>query len=236
MSQFMFGADPEFFLYDTKKEHFVSAYGLFPGTKDNPHPLDQGAVQVDGLALEFNIDATSDPQEFHDRIDHVLGQIYVMMKDVSSSLTAKFIPFAEFPKKYFEDLPEDCKILGCDPDFNQDGVPNPAPTELINRPWRTAAGHVHIGWDKNLDVNDPAHRADCSYVSKHMGQIDGDFSDSNYQRQRYYGRTGAHRPKTYGVELRCPSNKWVIGKKDGRKSNNPYGLITSVSRKMAALG
>jgi hypothetical protein len=54
--EFKIGADPEFFLRDKATGKFVSAHGLIPGTKRQPMKVDKGAVQVDGMALEFNID------------------------------------------------------------------------------------------------------------------------------------------------------------------------------------
>jgi hypothetical protein len=47
------GADPEVFVRNAEGEP-VPACGLIPGTKAEPHRVDSGAVQVDGLALEFN--------------------------------------------------------------------------------------------------------------------------------------------------------------------------------------
>ena len=48
------GADPELFV--KKGRSFQSAYGMIPGTKQKPKKVIKGAVQVDGMALEFNID------------------------------------------------------------------------------------------------------------------------------------------------------------------------------------
>ncbi len=62
MSNFTYGCDPEVFLMVGDK--YVSAHGLFPGTKAEPFKVEKGAVQVDGLALEFNIDPAKTPEEF----------------------------------------------------------------------------------------------------------------------------------------------------------------------------
>lgn len=51
------GADPEVFV--GREGQFFSAHGLVPGNKRRPHKVDRGAVQVDGMALEFNIDPAS---------------------------------------------------------------------------------------------------------------------------------------------------------------------------------
>ena len=230
MSQYMYGCDPEFFLKSKKSGTYVAAAGKFPGTKEAPFRLDQGAVQVDGLALEFNIDATDSPQEFQDRVNRVLSQIYDMINDVDKDLTPVFLPFAEFPVEYFDSIPDEYKILGCDPDYNMYGSVNNGPQELTNRPFRTAAGHVHIGWTKDVSPHDPAHFEDCKYLANYFGQCpDRDNSLLNNQRKAYYGGHGAFRPKTYGVELRSPSNTWVVAK------NGPLNFITRIAREMDRL-
>ena len=54
MTQILVGCDPEVFV--AKGGKFISAHGMIPGTKKAPHKVERGAVQVDGMALEFNID------------------------------------------------------------------------------------------------------------------------------------------------------------------------------------
>lgn len=56
------GADPELFVSDNGK--LVSCHGLLPGTKAEPHRVERGAVQVDGMAAEFNIDPAGDEETF----------------------------------------------------------------------------------------------------------------------------------------------------------------------------
>ncbi len=53
----LIGADPEVFLKVGKKN--ISSHGLINGDKKNPLKVDKGAVQIDGTALEFNIDPAS---------------------------------------------------------------------------------------------------------------------------------------------------------------------------------
>lgn len=213
------GSDPEFFLSLDGK--FISASGLFPGTKKEPFKLDKGAVQVDGLALEFNIDPAETEDEFETNMSVVLVQIREMMDRVDPSLKMNFIPFAEFDPSYFKELDDDCKILGCDPDYNVDGLANPVP-EIFNMPIRTAAGHIHIGWSKDENVESSAHRSDCQSVARHFLHSFPAKTQLETKRIDYYGRPGAHRPKPYGVELRNPSNLWVENEKSRR---NMYSSV-----------
>ena len=206
---FKFGTDPEMFLKVGQK--FVPACGLFPGTKDDPYKVDKGAVQVDGLALEFNIDPVETAEDFSKNIQTVLAQIDEMIRKVDPNMRKVFVPFAEFVEADFKLLTDDQKMLGCDPDFNGvSGLINPRP-EITDNPFRTAAGHIHIGWTEGADVSDPIHHEDCRFVSQRIGNSGLFYPNTGeeYRRLNYYGANYAFRPKPYGVEIRFPSNVWV---------------------------
>ena len=227
--QLKVGCDPEVFLRDPV-EGFVSAHGLLPGTKSEPHKVEKGAVQVDGLAFEFNIDPVSSEDEFVKNINTVLAQMNEMVKNISKDMEIVFTPFARFDVEYFDLLPDDCKILGCDPDVDYLGnVKSPDP-ELALRPFRTAAGHVHIGWidpqEEEIDPWDQGHMTDCMVVTKLFmpQQFFSARTKEENDRVQYYGSGGSFRPKVYGVELRSPSNLWVKEEIDQRKI---YQIITS---------
>ena len=53
MSKILVGCDPEIFVKQAGV--FKSAHGLVVGDKKDPQKVNKGAVQVDGMALEFNI-------------------------------------------------------------------------------------------------------------------------------------------------------------------------------------
>lgn len=74
------GTDPECAIYDTENKMYVSAHDLIPGDKNNPFKVEKGAVQVDGLAAEFNIDPATTAEEFDDNISSVINQLTDMIK------------------------------------------------------------------------------------------------------------------------------------------------------------
>lgn len=212
MSNFKFGCDPEVFL--SVNGQYVSAHGLFPGTKDEPHKVEKGAVQVDGLALEFNIDPASTAEEFSGNIETVLKQMKEMVAKVDKKMKIEFKALANFDVKYFKDLPENSKILGCDPDFNSsNGMIITKSRDLTNVPLRTAAGHAHIGWTEGEDAMSAVHFEDARFIANTFyNDLKNPFppkTTDEYQRLSYYGNFGAFRPKSYGVELRQYSNHWV---------------------------
>lgn len=204
---FKIGADPEFFVKRFGK--LVSAYGLIPGSKENPHPVPKGAVQVDGMALEFNINPAETYSQFEDNMSTVLDSITKMVPGYEIFVE----PVADFGLDYIEAQPKEAKDLGCSPDFSAyTKMANPRPD--VNTPFRTASGHVHIGWtDEPVDINDEDHLEACRALTKSLDVWLGIPSlawDMDDRRRTLYGAAGAFRPKPYGMEYRVLSNKWIL--------------------------
>lgn len=199
------GADPEVFV--KQKGLFRSAHGLIPGTKQNPFPVEGGAVQVDGMALEFNIHPATSARGFSTNISTVMRQLEAMVPDYEIAIT----PVAKFSKKYLDLQPQEAKVLGCEPDFNAwTGEINPPPDADVN--FRTAAGHVHIGWTQDEDITSTQHLHLCHTLVKHLDcylGLPSRLFDPDEERRALYGRAGAFRPKSYGLEYRVLSNKWL---------------------------
>lgn len=212
MNKVTIGCDPEFFLKDTKTGAYTSAHDMVPGDKKNPYKLKDGAVQVDGTAVEFNINPASSEEEFVHNIDSVLTQIREM---IDKRFEFAFIPAIYYPKAYFDSLPDYTKVLGCDPDY--DGYNG---REIKRYPdnypgLRTGSGHIHIGWGKDLDTTDPDHFADCKFFSHWFSYFydrQREVFDTDKLRGNLYGTKQPFRPKPYGVECRAPSNAWLRDK------------------------
>lgn len=210
MTNLMIGCDPELFIQNAGGR-YVSAYGSFPGTKENPFVLKHGGIQVDGTALEFNINPASTLEEFLKNIEAVTTVMSKMTKkrDKSWSLCVK--PTVVYEKSYFESLPEEAKRLGCDPDYCAYTGDENQPKEP-DLPFRTGAGHLHVGWTDLEDVVNTSHFYDCIQMVKQLDAglyIPSLLWDSDQKRRELYGRVGSFRPKHYGVEWRPLSNQWV---------------------------
>jgi hypothetical protein len=204
--QILVGCDPELFV--TRDGKLVSGHGLIPGTKKDPFKVERGAVQVDGMALEFNIDPASDENQFVNNINVVLAEMQKMIPG-HEMLT---IPVAHFGAEMIASQPLVARELGCDPDYNawEGGRENPRPD--VDLPFRTASGHVHIGWTQDQDINDPGHRHACIELVKQLDFYLGLPSvifDKDTERRSLYGKAGAFRFKPYGVEYRVLSNAWL---------------------------
>lgn len=247
----LIGCDPEVFV--KKGDKFLSAHGLIKGDKKNPQKIRSGAVQVDGMALEFNIDPAADEDQFVFLVNDVYEQMKLMVPDYE----VVAVPVAMFDEDYMKLQPPEALELGCDPDYNAwTQTANVKPDG--NRPMRTASGHVHIGWTDGANVQDMNHMSRCTNVIKQMDfylGLGSLFYDDDRLRREMYGKSGCFRPKPYGVEYRTLSNRWlnnenlmrwvyrnaVRGVKDlisGRNLAEKYGDIQEIinkSNKKAAL-
>lgn len=220
------GCDPEVFMCNPNTGAYVSAHGMIPGTKFEPYKVRNGAVQVDGNALEFNTDPASTGDEFVRNVQDVFDQMKAMVPGYNVLIE----PTVVFEKGYFDSLPSEAKEVGCMPDFNAyTGTENPIPK--ANDPYmRAAGGHIHVGWVDDVDPFDPNHFEDCRDVVKQLDHYLGMPSlcwDKDSKRRELYGKAGAFRPKPYGVEYRTLSNAWL---KDPRLIRWVYNTtITAVN-------
>lgn len=204
MTQILVGADPEVFV--RQNGGFVSAHGLIEGNKDHPQKVNRGAVQVDGMALEFNIDPAKDTDEFVLNITTVFEQLKLMVPNHEIAV----VPVADFSLDYIRQQPREARELGCNPDFDAyTGTVNQKPQ--AERPMRTAAGHVHIGWGEDMAGHEEQARAATIQMDFYLG-LPSLFYDDDVRRRSMYGKAGCYRTKPYGVEYRTLSNAWLLNK------------------------
>lgn len=213
------GADPEVWIFDNKLGKIISAHGLFPGSKEEPFKVEHGAIQVDGMAAEYNIFPASNSTEFVFYNLSVLRSLRDKIAELNPDLDFKFVfePVTEFGAEYIAEQPEEARRLGCTPDFDawRSGATNPTPD--ADMPFRTTSGHIHFGWTNDQDIDDPEFIEACCMLSK---QLDYSIGGNNVlmedklklngaKRRELYGKAGAFRPKHYGCEYRTPSNVWL---------------------------
>jgi hypothetical protein len=202
----LIGADPEFFVKQGK--NFISGHIFQCGTKLRPMKTKHGAVQVDGLALEANIIPAETKAEFIANVLGVIGDLNDIVRKKRCTIVAQ--PTAMFSSKYIKSLPKQVKQLGCNPDFNAYTLGmNDAPNG--NVPFRTGAGHIHVGWTKGKEDHDFEHFQNCARLVRQMDYFVGLRTlkfDTDDQRRALYGKAGAFRPKPYGMEYRVPSSAW----------------------------
>lgn len=228
------GADPEWFLSNGKTP--VSAIGKIGGSKQNPlqmEGLPPGfTVQEDNVALEYNIPATTSVGKWLDY--HELAQDYIKRKLKELKLKPQITGSAQFSDAEL-DTPA-AWIFGCDPDYCAwTGRPNPRP-HSDNPNLRSAGGHIHLG---NLDwMNKVEKCLFTRFLDLYVG-IPLMILDNDDSRRVLYGKAGALRFKSYGLEYRTPSNVWTRSSRTIRavaeaaaKAYDSYALGGSIPKEV----
>ena len=207
--EILIGADPELFV--KKEGKFHSAHGLVPGNKAAPFPVPDGAVQVDGMALEINPSPAKDKEQFVHNVESVLSSLREMLPHEYSFDKAVS---ASFDELHMRSQPKEALALGCEADFNAyEETQNPPP--VAPKFQRTAGGHIHIGWTKDEDPMESSHFLSCCQIAKQLDfflGIPSVYLDRDGLRKDIYGRAGGFRPKPYGMEYRVLSNFWIESK------------------------
>lgn len=209
----LIGCDPELFAYTSGWP--ISVHDKLPGSKANPVEVPNGAIQVDGVAAEFNIQPARNEGEFLNNVLSVKSFMQNLLSISHPGVQLLAVPTAKFDPEYFKLLPKDALELGCEPDFNAyTGKANPKPA--TNKPIRTGSGHIHIGYRDTLDgsFNDPNSK--LFHENRTLVQdLDATLAavaplwDDDEERRELYGQAGSFRPKSYGVEYRVLSNAWL---------------------------
>lgn len=205
-SSILVGADPEFFV--KKGDVFVSGHSFPCGSKDKPRKTGHGSVQVDGMALELNVKPAFNRGGFITNFRGVTHDLDMIVREWDSECYLVAESVAPFSIEYMSKLPSWATTLGCTPDFNAYTMEQ-NDTPKANTPFRTGAGHIHIGWAENQEGME--HFFKCAELVKQLDYTLGLRTllfDGEPRRRLLYGKAGAFRPKDYGVEYRVPSNAW----------------------------
>lgn len=195
------GQDVECFL-QTMEGQLVSAIGRVGGTKWRPMPikgLPQGfTLQEDNVAIEFGSPPASSAEELVDYIHKCLDA--GLNSVAGEKLRYSNLSCAIFPESEMEH--PKAHEFGCEPDFNAwTGKVNLKP--MPPHPFmRSAGGHIHV---ETWLPKKPAVQAMDLFVS-----IPAVIMDAGHERKQLYGKAGAYRPKSYGLEYRTPSNFWIF--------------------------
>jgi len=195
------GCDPEVFLIDANGK-FISSVDKIGGSKDMPMPIDHNgnAVQEDNVTVEFNIPPCHNKIQFIENINRNKDWIKNKAEELGLSIAIK--ASAVFDDDQLQ-TPQ-AQTFGCEPDFNawRHGEENPRPS-AGNANLRSCGGHIHIALPDGVD---PLLAVQCMdlYVGCQMLEFDKDAD-----RRQLYGKAGAFRPKSYGVEYRTASNAWI---------------------------
>ena len=216
------GADPEVFLFKDGKP--FPAIGLIGGTKENPRPISNGAVQEDNVMAEFNIAPSKSAEEFSSNVEKMLGIVRKLAQKHGCELYIQ--PYAEFQEHYLNH--PQAMAIGCDPDYNAWTLQmNPTLDYTVLKNIRTASGHVHVGVP-NPEASPMFRSRLIKVLDLYLG-VPSILLDPDKIRRKFYGKAGAFRPKPYGVEYRVLSNFWINDDKLRKwVFNNTINAITNI--------
>ncbi len=211
------GADPEFFLQDTRTGAVTPAIGLLGGTKQEPlriPGLGKGfGMQEDNVMVEFNIPPTETEYVFTNSIMSALRVLREHINTVSEGrLTADLTPSRLFPHEALTH--PQAAAFGCSPDFNAYAAGEPHktvdPQGLVEKDgaWRFAGGHVHIGFRDVLSYKLPDFVV-VQFLDLILGTYAAAWEVEQGKRGEFYGVPGRYRPTPYGLEYRSLSNLWL---------------------------
>lgn len=203
ISNALIGSDIEVFVKNTVSGEIISAEGLIGGTKKEPFKLERKgcALQEDNVMAEFNVNPTNNPQDMYEDIVYVLNTITNRLPE---GFDIEVAASAIIPNEFLQT--QQAQEIGCDPDFNAwlDCTNIPPEIESLNG-LRTCGGHIHIGYDNpNKTTSIALIKALDLFLT-----LPSIIKDTDSRRREVYGKAGAYRIKSYGVELRTLSNFWI---------------------------
>ena len=196
------GADPEVFV-GYSDGTYSSAIGKIGGSKDNPKPVKQGAIQEDNVLAEFNIDPASSKQEFIGNINMVFSELEKALE--VHKLHALIKTSHTYDQAQLDGWGHKALEFGCGAEWDVytqqvKSKPNGSLSGL-----RTAGGHIHVGYD---DPFEPGNYSLGKMMDFVLG-LPSVLMDKDTDRRSLYGQAGAIRHKPYGVEYRTLSNFWL---------------------------
>jgi hypothetical protein len=209
------GSDPEAFLRD-KNGELISAIGLVPGTKEQPHKTVNGSVQHDNILAEFNSKPANSVLEFIDNHKLIISDLNSILTPLNLHLD--FIASAMCSDALLSNPIS--RVAGCDPDYNAWELCRNTPASYTFTNLRAAGGHVHIAFDQA--VNNPKARINFIRALDMVLGVPSVILDTDVARRGVYGKAGSFRPKDTinfdsdigpdpydGVEYRTLSNFWL---------------------------
>lgn len=216
------GADVEMFLKDRLTNEIISAEGYIAGTKDEPFVFSNEnkyfSTSLDNVLAEFTIPPATNAKDF---VEYLTRGVNYINSVIPKTFCTEAFPAANLHERFLQT--DQAKLFGCEPDVN-------AYTQWVNdspkaddKTLRSAGGHIHLNYNDPFDVVDlknPNEEYMAQDTVRHniVKALDLFLSvpftiiEPDNKRKELYGKAGAFRPKSYGVEYRTLSNYYLSSK------------------------
>lgn len=211
MRKIYLGSDPELFTRDANGLVSSVAGKLGADKYHKRHVTDDIRIQEDNVLVEFDINPHGTFAGFNDNMMRGIMACNDAAKSVGHEvdLTICSHVFSDAELRSFH---KDAFVFGCEPDFNAlTGSRNAKPASA-DVGLRTAGGHIHIGYNEDRDVDSESQKVLGVMCDYFLG-MPAILLDKDDRRKELYGKAGACRFKTYGIEYRVLSNFWTLDDK-----------------------
>lgn len=201
------GSDPELFTRD-HNGNVSSVAGKLGADKYHKKEISHDVrIQEDNVLVEFDINPHNSFDSFNDNMRRGIEACDVEARKIGNEVDLDICSHI-FSADELKSFHRDAFVFGCEPDYNAlTGMINPKP-EAPEVGLRTAGGHIHIGYDNDREVTEHG-RAVLGVMCDYFLGMPSILLDSDDRRKELYGKAGACRYKTYGIEYRVLSNFWT---------------------------
>lgn len=226
MNKLLLGSDPEMFTMD-QNGNLSSVSGKLGCSKWEKLTKGDIRFQEDNVLIEFDIDPFDNFVGFNDAIVRGLKEAENLLKP-HGLVVAPNICSHIYSAEEIESFGEGVLVFGCEPDFNGlDGSKNRKP-KAKDAGLRSAGGHIHFGFDSDVVVDQESQMFMTMMCDYFLG-LPSVLLDPDNRRRELYGKAGAIRYKSYGIEYRTLSNFWIFDEEKRRwawdQANKAYNAM-----------
>lgn len=208
MNNITLGSDPEFAIYNTKTQEFISGVGLIGGTKKRPLSIGNKCFkQEDNVGVEFNIPPISNPNEAYNYIKYCIDEGNKIVSEINPDYIIKATSSAIYSKDELNS--KKAQTFGCSESYciyTQDLVVNPKDPGFL----RSFGFHVHVGSTDSMDTDDITHLVKLMDIYLAVPAV---IIDIDKERRKLYGKAGEFRFCDYGFEYRVLGGNLLGDKK-----------------------
>ena len=189
------GTDIELFILN-KEGNPVNPFEFVKGTKQQPFEWKpRYYTSLDCVCIEYNTPPRASLAQFSNDIKESINYIKSIIPNDHS---ISFFPSYEFDKKELHT--EESMTFGCDEDFDAyNGRPNKIVEVCKENTTRSAGMHLHI------DFSIRRHRKFIQCLDLYLA-LPALLMEPFNSRKELYGKAGAFRKKSYGIEYRVLSS------------------------------